>query len=142
MEVDLFTLRSPEDADLVDGSIGEASPFHQTFGYYAHGVGKETAILPDGWEHRLVPFRTPRTAPATGLCIEVHDLAASKLAAAREKDLEYVAALLRHGLVDRGVMVARIAALPLPPPRRDACLAKFQQLASQRSDTSPGTAGG
>ena len=33
----------PDMADLIDGCIGELSPFHQAFGYYAHGVGKETA---------------------------------------------------------------------------------------------------
>src|SRR5207249_11626634 len=32
MEADVFTLRNPADADLIDGSIGEGSPFHQTFG--------------------------------------------------------------------------------------------------------------
>ena len=48
VEADLFTFRGPQDADLIDGSIGEASPFHQTFGYYAHGVGEETAVLPGG----------------------------------------------------------------------------------------------
>jgi hypothetical protein len=48
IEADLFTLRNSTDADLIDGSIGEASPFHKTFGYYAHGVGEETAVLPDG----------------------------------------------------------------------------------------------
>jgi hypothetical protein len=32
IEADLFTLRNPADADLIDGSIGEGSPFHQTFG--------------------------------------------------------------------------------------------------------------
>jgi hypothetical protein len=51
MEADVFTLRSAEDADLIDGSIGEGSPFHQTFGYYAHGVSVETAILP----HNTMP---------------------------------------------------------------------------------------
>ncbi len=35
-------------ADLIDGSIGELSPFHETFGYYAHGLGPETAALPAG----------------------------------------------------------------------------------------------
>ena len=49
MELDLFSLRDPLDADLIEGSIGEGSPFHQTFGYYAHGVGEETAILPARW---------------------------------------------------------------------------------------------
>jgi hypothetical protein len=35
IEADVFTFRSPDDADLIDGSIGEGSPFHQTFGYSA-----------------------------------------------------------------------------------------------------------
>jgi len=58
IEADLFTLRNPADADLIDGSIGEGSPFHQTFGYYAHGVGLETAVLPAGWRERLVSVHT------------------------------------------------------------------------------------
>jgi hypothetical protein len=33
IEADVFTLRDPSDSDLIDGSIGEGSPFHQTFGY-------------------------------------------------------------------------------------------------------------
>lgn len=50
IEADVFTFRSPADSDLIDGSIGEGSPFHQTFGYYAHGVAEETAILPSSWK--------------------------------------------------------------------------------------------
>jgi len=34
IEADVFSLRDPADNDLIDGSIGEGSPFHQTFGYY------------------------------------------------------------------------------------------------------------
>src|ERR1035437_6279108 len=55
IEADVFSLRDPADNDLIDGSIGEGSPFHQTFGYYAHGVSQETAVLPAGWRERLVP---------------------------------------------------------------------------------------
>jgi hypothetical protein len=51
-EADLFPLHHPERADLIEGSIGELSPFHQTFGYYAQGVAEETAILPEGWKDR------------------------------------------------------------------------------------------
>lgn len=50
IEADLFTLRSALDAELIDGSIGEASSFHQAFGYYADGVGMKTAVLPAGWK--------------------------------------------------------------------------------------------
>ena len=43
IEADVFPKNRPDMADLIDGSICELSPFHQAFGYYAHGVGKETA---------------------------------------------------------------------------------------------------
>lgn len=60
-DVDLYPRHKPELADLIEGSIGEISPFHESFGYYAQGVGPETAILPAGWEARLVPVRAGRS---------------------------------------------------------------------------------
>ncbi len=54
MEADLYPLNRPELADLIDGAIGELSPFQERFGYYAQGVGPDTAVLPAGWEQRLV----------------------------------------------------------------------------------------
>ena len=37
-ELDIYPLRRPELAEVIDGAIGEGSPFHATFGYYAQGV--------------------------------------------------------------------------------------------------------
>jgi hypothetical protein len=79
---------------LVDGAIGEDSGFYREFGFYVHGVGPETATLAPDWESRLVPVRNRNTRLCTGWCLDAHDLGASKLAAGREKDLEFVAALL------------------------------------------------
>jgi hypothetical protein len=56
----------PEPADLIDGSIGEGSMFHEAFGYYAKGVAPTTAVLADGWEQRAVPVKGPGTRGATG----------------------------------------------------------------------------
>ena len=53
-EADVYVEQRPDLSDLIDGSIGELSPFDQTFGYYAHGVSVETATLPLGWRDRLV----------------------------------------------------------------------------------------
>ncbi|MCA9287197.1 MAG: hypothetical protein KDA05_01350 [Phycisphaerales bacterium] len=131
MEADVFTFRSPDDAELIDGTIGEESPFHRTFGYYAHGVGPETAVLPEGWKDRLVPLRTPGTGGATGLCLEVHDLAVSKLVAGREKDLAFVAALLQHGLADGAALRERLAATTLDDSRRRACEERLGRLTSR-----------
>jgi hypothetical protein len=55
-------------------------------------------VLPSGWRERLIPVHNENTGGGTGLCLEVHDLAVSKLVAGREKDLAFVANLLRHGL--------------------------------------------
>ena len=87
IEADIFSLRDPADSDLIDGSIGEGSPFHQTFGYYAHGISEETAVLPVGWRERLIPVHNQNTGGGTGLCLEIHDLAVSKLVAGRERIL-------------------------------------------------------
>ncbi|HWB53597.1 MAG TPA: DUF6036 family nucleotidyltransferase [Tepidisphaeraceae bacterium] len=127
IEADIFSLRSSEDADLIDGSIGEASPFHQAFGYYAHGVGEETAILPAGWKDRLIPLSGPATGGAVGLCLEVHDLAVSKLVAGREKDMEFLAGLLRHHLVDLQIIRQRLAQTAVDPRLLTACNARLQK---------------
>lgn len=81
-------------------------------GYYADGVDFTTATPPAGWEDRLVPFEPPGAEPGRGLCLEPHDLAAAKLAAGRDKDLEFVDALLRRGLLDLAVLVERVDLLP------------------------------
>lgn len=47
-EADIYPLNAPELADRIDAAIGEGSQFHETFGYYAQGVGPETALLPEG----------------------------------------------------------------------------------------------
>lgn len=128
MEADLFTFRSPEDSNLIDGTIGEDSPFHQTFGYCAHGVGEETSTLPRGWKDRLVPVKSENTGGATGLCLEIHDLAVAKLAAGREKDLEYVRALFNQGLADAGIVRDRLGETDLPTEQLQLCLQRLDRL--------------
>ncbi len=128
MEADVFSLRDPADNDLIDGSIGEGSPFHQTFGYYAHGVSQETAVLPASWRERLVPVRNQNTGGGTGLCLEIHDLAVSKLVAGREKDLDFLGALLRHSLVRAPVIRERLSNTVLPAERLQASRARLDRL--------------
>jgi hypothetical protein len=113
VEADMFTFRDPRDADLIDGSIGEGSPFHDTFGYYAQGVWQDTAILPDGWIGRLVRVQNENTRQVAALCLEPHDLAVSKLVAGREKDFEYVLSMVRHGIIDSGRIPPLLDALPV-----------------------------
>jgi hypothetical protein len=117
VEADLYPKNHPERADLIDGTIGELSPFHDTFGYYAQGVGEATATLPDQWQQRLVPIRNENTRNATGWCLDVHDLVLSKCVARRDKDIRFIRDVIAHRLVDEAVLRARIETLPLSSDR-------------------------
>jgi len=89
-ELDIYPKDRPDLADLIDGSIGRDSLFHSTFGYYADGVGPETAKLPSDWETRALRVKSDATGNATAICPNVHDLIVSKLIAGRPKDLEWI----------------------------------------------------
>lgn len=114
MEADLYPKQNPALAIHIDGAIGEMSPFHETFGYYAHGIGVDTAVLPPAWESRLVPILNENTRGVTGWCLDAHDLAFSKLAAGREKDLNFVVSMLKHHLIQSDRVLELIATSNLP----------------------------
>lgn len=111
MEADLYPRYRPERSDLIEGSLGRYSLFDQTFGYYADGVSPDTATLPPGWEARLVKLSNENTMGAIGWCLDPHDLAFSKLAARREKDLEFVRTMLTAGMLERPRLQASIASV-------------------------------
>jgi hypothetical protein len=113
---------------VVDGAIGELSDFHQTFGYYAHGVDQTTAILPEGWMERLIRVENENTGGAIGWCLEAHDLAAAKLAAGRDQDRQFVQVLLTERLVSADQLGERIATLPLPADRLQLVQARLAHL--------------
>jgi hypothetical protein len=121
-EADVYPRAHPERAEAIDGALGDGSQFHAAFGYYAHGVGPETAKAPAGWEHRLVPVRVPRgprdESLVTGWCMEPHDVVLAKCAAGRERDWEFARAAIRHGVVELDELRRRVGDLPLPRPQR------------------------
>jgi hypothetical protein len=101
----------PAVADRIDGALGEDSIFHATHGFYVHGLTIEAAVLPAGWARRTVTVNT-RRGDRMGRCLEAHDLAASKLAAFREKDRDFVRTLLAERLVNARKLRLRIQQLP------------------------------
>lgn len=133
MEADVFPKNRPEQWNTIDGSIGEGSIFHETFGYYAQGVSRATATLPEGWEDRLVRVVNQNTRGAVGLCLEPHDLAIAKAAANRDKDKLFVTQLLAHGLVELSVLLTRCDALALAETERQAIKERLQRWALVQS---------
>jgi hypothetical protein len=59
MEVDIAPgSNDPGVADAIDGVLGEYSLFHETHGFYVHGLTIESALLPHGWERRTIERST------------------------------------------------------------------------------------
>jgi hypothetical protein len=127
MEADVYPLNAPERATEIDGAIGELSSFHDQFGYYAQGVGPETATLPADWHERLVRVKSPATRDVEGLCLDVHDLAISKYVAGRDKDLAFTAALARRGMTRKKTLRVRLRATELDGARARLVAARIER---------------
>ena len=127
IEVDVQPKNQPDAADYIDGALGELPLFHQTHGFYVHGISIESAVLPKDWEQRAIAIRHPiGTRGNTGWCIEAHDLAASKLVAFREKDKEFLRLLLIEGMIDAEILTERISELDLDDQIRERLLLWLQ----------------
>jgi hypothetical protein len=90
---------------VADGSIGEGSPFQSA----------------------LALVENANTAGARGWCREAHDLAIAKHVAGREKDLDYTAALARHGMVRKPLLLERLRATAIAPELRDIIRARIER---------------
>lgn len=112
-EADIYPLQAPELATKIEGALGEGSQFHETFGYYAQGVGPETAVLPAGWMQRVHRVQNAATNGRVGYCLDVADLFMSKAVAAREKDRVFCTALMAHAYVTEAQVLALVDAMPL-----------------------------
>lgn len=105
-------------ADELEGAAGEFSPFEQLHGFSIDGVDLQTSALPDGWRDRLVKVQNENTAAPSGdpqfigWCLDKEDLCVAKLCALREKDQNFVDALIAADLVDPQVIATRLAAVP------------------------------
>jgi hypothetical protein len=132
MEVDLFPKEHPDRADEIDGALGDGSPFHEAFGYYAHGVGPETATAPAGWLDRLIEIDIPsrvgsRQAPRAH-CLEPHDLVLAKCAAGRDRDWDFAREAIKAGVVQVETLVERVDALPLSEGQRTSIRVRLDTL--------------
>jgi hypothetical protein len=135
MEADIYPAGDPELAIILDGNLGDGSQFHRTFGYYAHGVGPETAKAPLGWEGRLIRLEIPPRRNSdrrpTALCLEPHDLVLSKCVAGRPRDWDYACDALSDGIVQAEILLDRIALLPIEAERQGHVRSRLNAMIKQ-----------
>ena len=129
MEADIYPLNDPTLAEKIEGAIGEGSHFHQTFGYYAEGVGPDTAILPKDWLSRVHRIQTQATENKIGYCLDVVDLFLSKAVASRSKDREFCIALIAHGFVEIEKAIQLVPIMPLDAKEQKRFVATIRRWA-------------
>jgi hypothetical protein len=111
-EVDLIATGDADRAEWLN-VIGQDSPFHEEFGYYADPVEETTATLPQDWKKRLVKLLPGDTDGVRGLCLDPHDLAIAKYVARREKDIAFTQELVRRRIVDAERLLALLEMTPV-----------------------------
>lgn len=135
IEVDLYVPLQERKTELLN-AIGEGSPFHETYGYYADPVDERTAILPRKWKQRLVNLPPGNTNGAKGLCLDPHDMAVSKYIAGRDKDLQLLQGLLDAGHIDKKTLLERLDETVVDEARKSAARARIvRHFAARRSAT-------
>jgi len=128
LEIDVLPVADDNEetahpADVIGGVAGEFSPFEELHGFSIDGVDLTASCLPAGWRERLVRVQNPNTAAAgtshefTGWCLDKEDLCVAKLCAHREKDRNFVAALLDASLVNPDLIEVRVPTVE--PQHRD-----------------------
>jgi hypothetical protein len=115
---------------MIDGAIGEFSPFHETHGYYAQGVDGRTSVLPLNWRHRLVRLQNENTNGKLGLCLDPVDLFLAKCVAWREKDRAFNKALLQEGFIKLADVLVRLPEMPVAPEELARIEARIRRLAA------------
>ena len=110
----------------VTENLGIFSDYQQQTGFYADVLGRATVVLPSGWEERLAELKN-ENGETIALCVEIHDVAVSKLMAGREKDFEFVQAAFQSDYLQIEIFLER-AAVILNQPASEALLPRLQKL--------------
>jgi hypothetical protein len=128
-EVDIYAFdvgNVEELSDMIDGSLGQNSPFHTSFGFYADGVSPETAKMPSDWMTRASRYSSPACPGVTAIVPEENDLALAKLVAWREKDIDWLGTGVAHRILSLDEMEARLDRVP--PAAGASSIPKIEDL--------------
>lgn len=126
IDVDAYTKADPgRTADLVQ-ALGQGSAFEDEFGYYLDPVSPSLPSFPEGWQERLILIEFPQVK---AYFVEPNDVAVSKYMRGEERDLRWLRAGLKAGLLDIEVIERRVGTAPaldgeLPAARKRIAMHK------------------
>lgn len=128
VDVDLYPRLDPSRVAEINAALGQHSAFARRHGYYADGTSPRIVSVPSGWEARLIQIAF--SSGVAGWFLEPNDAAVAKLMRGEDRDLEWVEAGLRAGVLARGVLEERIpTATNCLPAEPRAALTRLRRLA-------------
>ena len=105
IDADCYTPSDPARIFDLQAALGEGSAYHRDHGIYLDPVSPKLPTLPDGWEQRLI--RLARDGLVASF-LEPNDAAVSKLARGEPRDLRWVRAGSKAGIVSLPTVRLRI----------------------------------
>lgn len=144
-EIDIYAPEADDIelvSELIDGSIGQGSQFHNQFGYYGDGVSPATAKMPTDWKERATEYAGAECPGVIAIVPEENDVALAKLAAWREKDQSWLAEGVKSGVLSLSRMASRLDRMPEPnadgnPPDLAVLRERLRALAARANVDRP-----
>lgn len=129
IDADCYTRADPGRALGLAQALGEGSAYHRAHGIYLDPVNPNLPTLPPGWELRLV--RLDREG-VTAWFLDPHDAAVSKLARGEPRDLRWVKAGLRAGILSRATLAMALRRTSfLDAQEQSRALAAFERTSAK-----------
>lgn len=105
IDADCYTESDPTRVFELKDALGEGSAYHRAHGIYLDPVSPKLPTLPEGWQQRLIRIERGKVVASF---LDPNDAAISKLARGEPRDLRWVGAGLKAGIVSQATVRLRM----------------------------------
>ncbi len=109
IDVDTYLKNDPQRTGELVQALGQGSAFEDEHGYYLDPVSPNLPSFPAGWQDRLVQIDF---GDVKAFFVEANDVAVSKYMRGEDRDLRWLLAGLKAGLIDLDVIERRVGSAP------------------------------
>jgi hypothetical protein len=109
IDVDAYLKQDPQRTGELAAALGQGSAFEDEFGYYLDPVSPHLPSFPQGWQDRLTLLDF---GDVQAFFVNANDVAVSKYMRGEERDMRWLLAGLKGGLLELDTIERRIASAP------------------------------
>ena len=109
IDVDTYLKNDPQRTGELVQALGQGSAFEDEFGYYLDPVSPNLPSFPQGWRERLILLDF---GDVKAFFVDPNDVAVSKYMRGEDRDMRWLLAGLKAGLIDLDVIKRRVGSAP------------------------------